>query len=84
MRAEKAKYKMARTRYDEANDARNKSRDVRTGQYGFEGDFERLCVCGHPLGIHGEAGVVCMNEDKPGGGTGEPCDCEKFRPSKRK
>jgi hypothetical protein len=28
------------------------SREHGTGQYTFDGGLERLCVCGHSLGIH--------------------------------
>ena len=56
------------------------------GRYDFM-DMERMCRCGHRLGIH--AGVnetntrPCFNEDAEGGGTGEPCECTDFHPAKK-
>lgn len=59
------------------------------GRYGFDGNWERLCVCGHSLGVHAAQNDTgkrpCFNEDSGiVGGTGEPCDCKHFRPSKKK
>lgn len=64
-------------------------RNDSNGQFGFVGQWDRLCVCGHPLGTHtGQPPHECVNEDThipaPYAGTGEPCDCKKFRASKRK
>ena len=60
-------------------------RDRRNGQYTFDGDWARLCVCGHTLGVHGGeaphdclAGTNCLNDPHPG----VFCDCQKFRPAK--
>lgn len=58
---------------------------ARNGRYTFDGDMSRLCVCGHPLAIHaGAAPHDCFNEDRAGGGTGEPCSCKRFRLSRGK
>lgn len=59
------------------------NRDHLTGQYAYSGDWDRMCRCGHTLGIHGGGGFDCLNGDTGAGGTGEPCGCEKFRPAKR-
>jgi hypothetical protein len=62
-------------------------RDPTNGQYAYWNKFERLCVCGHPLGVHIAGGFECCNGDRnmeEWGGNGQPCDCEKFRPSRRK
>lgn len=60
---------------------RTENRNRSTGRYSYTGNFDRLCKCGHRLGIHaGEPPHDCFNEDKAGGGTGEPCDCKEFRP----
>lgn len=57
-------------------------RDPVTGQYAFDGDLARVCLCGHPLGVHVSGGFDCINQDV---GDGEPCDCARFRasPSRR-
>lgn len=58
------------------------NREINTGKYTFDGDMDRLCVCGHRLGIH-TAARVHIN-----GKTHQPCDrgckCECFRPVKGK
>lgn len=61
-------------------------RDGSNGQFAFQNNWERMCVCGHTLGVHGEGGFDCLN------GTGVPnqtkprdfCDCKKFRQSRKK
>lgn len=67
----------------------NPTRDTQTGQFGFHDRWERICVCGHQLGTHtAEAPHECMNEDRnipaPYAGTGEHCDCKKFRVPRRR
>lgn len=49
------------------------SRDHRTGRYGFEGKWDRLCVCGVRLGEH----------DAEPPHAGQENDCPKFRPKRR-
>lgn len=61
-------------------------RERANGRYGFSGDWERMCTCGHALGIHAAvAPHDCFNEDSciPGA-TGEACNCARFRPSRKK
>jgi hypothetical protein len=60
-------------------------RNRQTGQYTYDGDWERLCVCGHKLGVHAAeaphdcmAGSNCPDDPHPG----TFCDCQKFRPAK--
>lgn len=62
------------------------ARNRHTGQYSYEGQWDRLCRCGHTLGVHaGEAPHPCFNGDSGmEGATGEPCDCPRFRPAKVK
>jgi len=62
------------------------NRNRHTGQYSFEGNYERLCVCGHTLGTHAaEPPHDCFNEDTGiESATGEVCECKRFRPSKKK
>lgn len=62
------------------------SRNHKTGQFSYEGNYERMCICGHTLGIHAaEAPHDCFNEDTGiKGTTGESCSCAKFRPKKIK
>jgi len=57
-------------------------RERATGRYGFEGDYERLCVCGHKLGAHAaQAPHDCFNSDTGlKGATGETCECKRFGP----
>lgn len=56
-------------------------RDRKSGRYSYDGDFSRVCRCGHTLGIHAaEAPHPCFNEDD-GIGDGAPCACERFRPA---
>ena len=54
------------------------------GRYGYEGDWDRKCICGHPLGTHSAANQTskrpCFNEDTGNGyGTGTECDCKNFK-----
>ena len=57
-------------------------RDLQTGQYAFDQDFNRLCKCGHSLGVHSSGGFYC---DTDAIGNKEPeaigCQCERFQPS---
>lgn len=57
-------------------------RDPETGRYDYEGDFDRLCKCGHSLGVHSQGGYYC-DTDAIGSGELEAvgCKCERFRPS---
>lgn len=56
------------------------------GRYTFDGNLDRLCVCGHSLGLH-SAGAPhdCLTHSFS---TNDPrraeCDCPKFRLSRRK
>lgn len=64
----------------------NTYREPGTGRYSYFGDFDRLCKCGHSLGVHIAGGYEC-GTDPTGGGEPESagCKCERFRPSgKRK
>lgn len=59
-------------------------REKRSGRFTFDGNFERPCVCGHIFGVHTAAAPhECMNGDTGAGGSGEPCDCTKFKPRPR-
>jgi hypothetical protein len=55
----------------------NQDRDS-NGRYIYSGDWERLCVCGHTLGVHtAEAPQACGTY-----GTGLlDCDCRQFKPA---
>lgn len=65
---------------------RTRNRDDRNGQFAYDGKFERLCICGHTLGVHAVggfdclAGTNCLDDPHPG----KHCDCQKFRQSRRK
>jgi hypothetical protein len=73
---------------------RYQPREKETGQFAFDGNWGRKCVCGHELGVHtAEAPHECMNIDRFHIGTRrEPwadqaleateCDCRKFRPTR--
>jgi len=54
------------------------ARDMKNGQYVCTNDFDRLCRCGHTLGVHAAA-TVAGRRDCFNGDTGEPCECTKFR-----
>lgn len=59
------------------------TRDHVTGQYAYDGNFDRMCRCGHTLGVHVDGGWDCIYQvagpvslpDAP------PCPCKKFRPA---
>lgn len=56
------------------------SRERSTGKYDYD-RMERVCVCGHMLGVHAaESPRPCFNGDI----SGEFCECEKFKPAKVK
>lgn len=67
-------------------------RNQETGRYGFHKRWDRRCECGHQLAVHaGEPPHPCFNEDSGihraegcESATGEPCDCHRFRPAKRR
>lgn len=52
-------------------------RDPVSGQFAFDGGFDRVCRCGHTLGVHVSGGFECVNADT---GDGAHCACVKFRP----
>jgi hypothetical protein len=57
-----------------------------SGKYTFDGDLDRLCVCGHSLGLHsGRAPHDCLTYSlsKTNPDHAE-CDCQKFQPQRRK
>lgn len=65
----------------------NEYRDGATGRYSYFGGFDRLCVCGHTLGIHCAGGFDCFagsNCNIPDDPGGLRCDCQKFRLSRKK
>jgi hypothetical protein len=59
-----------------------RKRDPDTGQYWYDDDYERLCKCGHSLGVHSQGGFYC-NTDAIGNNEPEAlgCECERFKPS---
>lgn len=75
--------------------ARGQARHRDTGQFSYQGKWNRLCVCGHELGFHAaEAPHDCFNADRLNiGDAGDmdpnrfpptDCKCQKFRPSRKK
>lgn len=59
------------------------------GRYTFDGNLDRLCVCGHRLGMHAGAHPHdCLAYSFPVGNPERPenaeCGCLKFRLSRRK
>lgn len=60
-----------------------KTRDPFSGQYAYDGNLDRVCVCGHVLGAHVHGGFECGCNP-----TDNPetlgCECVKFRPSRKK
>lgn len=61
-------------------------RDRSNGRYTFDGNMERLCVCGHTLGKHcAEAPHDCLAHSMSDATPDEKaCQCPKFRPSRKK
>lgn len=54
------------------------TRERSTGRYGFDGNWERLCTCGHRLGFHtGVAPHSCIASDF----IKCDCECTRFRPA---
>ena len=56
-----------------------RNRTKRTGQYTYTGGFDRLCRCGHTLGVH------TADRAKIDGVTHQPCgncECQCFKPTK--
>jgi len=63
---------------------KNEYRDPTNGQYAYFGNFDRLCVCGHTLGVHIAGGFECGIDAKHTEPAAVGCQCQKFRPSRRK
>lgn len=63
------------------NNKIGEERERGTGRYGYT--VNRKCVCGHYLDAHAAAKTAerqeCFNGEV---GTGEPCDCLKFKPAR--
>jgi hypothetical protein len=70
---------------EEGRKNRQQDRD-QEGRYTFDGNLDRLCVCGHTLGHHsGGAPHDCLVYSFPKGDPNKAeCDCPKFRLSRRK
>lgn len=72
---------------DKPHHGKTQDRDT-TGRYGFDGKMERVCVCGHRLGLHAAPNAArtrpCFNEDTGLGGSGEACSCLNFRLTRKK
>jgi hypothetical protein len=58
-------------------------RDAANGQYTFTGGMDRLCRCGHRLGVHAAARVSGKQPCFCGDDGLEDCDCQKFRPVRK-
>ncbi len=59
------------------------SRARKTGQYSYEGNWDRLCVCGRTLGVHDSEAPHAFGDYSLDGREGLP-DCDKFKPAKVK
>lgn len=59
------------------------TRDPVSGQYAFDGNLSRLCVCGHELGKHIHGGWECGTAPSLYPET-KGCKCQKFRPSRKR
>ncbi|MCS3690984.1 hypothetical protein ABIF26_006485 [Bradyrhizobium elkanii] len=72
-----------------ARERKNEYRDEATGRYSYFGNFDRMCVCGHTLGIHCAGGFDCFAGHAGFAASTEsinmqkPCECHKFRLSRR-
>jgi hypothetical protein len=51
-------------------------RDPHSGKYAFDDDFDRLCRCGHTLGVHVAGGLECGIVPKA-----TDCNCTTFCPT---
>lgn len=74
--------------------ATHQNRELRTGRYTYDGNLERLCVCGHSLGVHcatrlkidGKMVQDCFfGGNRLGEGDDDVpcCDCQCFKPARR-
>ena len=54
------------------NASKKEYREPGTGRYSYWNGFDRICKCGHTLGIHIAGGFECGGKD---------CTCQKFKPS---
>lgn len=65
---------------------RYQNRDDRNGQFTFDGNMPRVCVCGHTLGDHNACAPhecwIDTDPKHPLYPTG--CQCKKVRLSRRK
>lgn len=59
-------------------------RDPVTGQFAYDEDFDRMCRCGHTLGVHLAGGFDCINIERSAGGSGEACNCTRFTPTRKR
>lgn len=64
-------------------------RDPETGQYAYWNNFDRVCECGHTLGIHCAGGFDCFacppgKGPFPVEGLTEHCTCQKFKPQRKR
>lgn len=60
---------------------RDQMRERQTGRYGYVNQWERLCRCGHTLGVHtAEPPHECIARDFDR--TATSCGCMKFRPKR--
>lgn len=63
---------------------RFQNREPGTKRFAFGDDFDRMCRCGHRLGVHGPGGIECLagtnvpNDPNP---RGVECACTKFKPA---
>lgn len=73
------------TRLDKVRSERpEQARDKSTGQFVHDGKSERLCTCGHGLGVHSAAVVDGERPCFHGDLGGEPCACARFKLTRKK
>jgi hypothetical protein len=71
----------------EAALVRSQNREPGNMRFAFDGDMNRMCTCGHRLGVHGPGGIECLagtnvwDDPNP---RGVECECTKFKQSRRK
>ena len=64
--------------------AEMKVRNPDDGRFGFDGNMDRICVCGHLLGVHGPRGIECLagtNVPDDPNPPGVECSCTRFKPA---
>jgi hypothetical protein len=66
---------------------RYQNREPGNMRFAFDNNFERMCICGHKLGVHGPGGIECLagtNVPDDPNPPGVECECVRFKPSRKR